>query len=192
MIVGYMRTSTVEQVAGFEAQKGALEQAKCEKIFAEQTSSVAERPELKRMIDFVREGDVVVVTKIDRLARSMADLMRIIERLKTKSVDLRILDLGFVMSNPTGRLTLNIFGSVAQFEREIMLERQREGIVKAKGEGKYKGRAPTARAKASEVVRLAKEGVTREGIARQLNIGVASVYRVLKQNGVVARAQPTT
>jgi DNA invertase Pin-like site-specific DNA recombinase len=192
MIVGYCRTSTLEQIAGFEAQRHALEQAGCEKIFAEQTSSVAERPELKRMIDFVREGDVVVVTKIDRLARSMADLMQIIERLKTKSVDLRILDLGFVMSTPAGRLTLNLFGAVAQFEREIMLERQREGIARAKGEGKYKGRKPTAHAKAPEIVRLAKEGATRERIARQLGIGVASVYRVLKANGVVGRAQPTT
>jgi DNA invertase Pin-like site-specific DNA recombinase len=74
---------------------------------------------------------------------------------------------------------LNVIGSVAQFEREMMLERQREGIAKAKGEGKYKGRAPTARAKSGEIVRLAAEGVTREGIAEQLGIGIASVYRAL-------------
>jgi DNA invertase Pin-like site-specific DNA recombinase len=87
-------------------------------------------------------------------------------------------------STPTGRLMLNVIGSVAQFEREVMLERQREGIAKAKGEGRYKGRAPTARRKAEEIHRLAGEGRTREAIARELGIGVASVYRVLKQQAV--------
>jgi DNA invertase Pin-like site-specific DNA recombinase len=80
---------------------------------------------------------------------------------------------------PTGRLMLNVIGSVAQFEREMMLERQREGIAKAKGEGRYKGRAPTARAKSAEIVRLANAGMTREKIAAQLSVGVASVYRCL-------------
>jgi DNA invertase Pin-like site-specific DNA recombinase len=75
---------------------------------------------------------------------------------------------------------LNVIGSVAQFEREVMLERQREGIAKAKGEGRYKGRKPTARAKADDIRRLAGEGMTREAIAAQLKIGVASVYRVLR------------
>jgi DNA invertase Pin-like site-specific DNA recombinase len=87
-------------------------------------------------------------------------------------------------STPTGRLMLNVIGSVAQFEREVMLERQREGIAKAKGEGRYKGRAPTARRKAEEIHRLAGEGRTREAIARELGIGVASVYRVLKRQAV--------
>lgn len=79
-----------------------------------------------------------------------------------------------------GRLMLNVIGSVAQFEREMMLERQREGIAKAKGEGKYRGRAPTARAKSDDIVRLANEGATREGIAKELGVSVASVYRALE------------
>jgi DNA invertase Pin-like site-specific DNA recombinase len=83
-------------------------------------------------------------------------------------------------ASPTGRLILNVIGSVAQFEREVMLERQREGIAKAKGEGKHKGRAPTARAKSADVHRLAADGLTREAVAAQLKIGVASVYRVLR------------
>jgi DNA invertase Pin-like site-specific DNA recombinase len=96
------------------------------------------------------------------------------------SAALRILAINLDTATPTGRLMLNVIGSVAQFEREVMLERQREGIAKAKGEGKYKGRAPTARAKADEVRRLAKAGgLTREGIAKELGIGVASVYRAL-------------
>jgi DNA invertase Pin-like site-specific DNA recombinase len=181
MIVGYARTSTVEQVAGFEAQERELRAMGVERVFAEQTSSVAARAELEAALDFIRAADVFVVTKIDRLARSVADLCAIVRRIESKGATLRILALGLDTSTPSGRLMLNVFGSVAQFEREMMLERQREGIAKAKGEGKYKGRAPTARAKAEDIRRLAVEGMTREAIATQLNIGVASVYRVLRQ-----------
>jgi DNA invertase Pin-like site-specific DNA recombinase len=130
-------------------------------------------------LDFIRAGDVFVVTKIDRLARSVADLCNIVKRIEAKGAALRILAINLDTSTHTGKLMLNVLGSVAEFERSVMLERQREGIAKAKGEGKYKGRAPTARAKGDDVRRLASEGMTRESIAAQLNIGVASVYRVL-------------
>jgi DNA invertase Pin-like site-specific DNA recombinase len=93
---------------------------------------------------------------------------------------LRILSMNLDTATPTGRLMLNVIGSVAQFEREMMLERQCEGIAKAKGEGKYSGRAPTARAKSDDIVRLANEGATREGIAKELGVSVASVYRALE------------
>jgi DNA invertase Pin-like site-specific DNA recombinase len=181
MIVGYARTSTVEQIAGFEAQERELRAVGVERGFAEQTSSVAARGELEAALDFIRAGDVFVVTKIDRLARSVADLCAIVKRIESKGATLRILAVGLDTSTPSGRLMLNVFGSVAQFEREVMLERQREGIAKAKGEGKYRGRAPTARAKAADIRRLAGEGVTREAIAAQLKIGVASVYRCLRE-----------
>jgi DNA invertase Pin-like site-specific DNA recombinase len=124
---------------------------------------------------------VLVVTKIDRLARSVADLCAIVAKIERKGASLRILAMNLDTATSTGRLMLNVIGSVAQFEREMMLGRQREGIAKAKGEGKYKGRKPTARAKADDVRRLAAEGLTREAIAAQLKIGVASVYRVLRQ-----------
>jgi DNA invertase Pin-like site-specific DNA recombinase len=180
MIVGYARTSTVEQVAGFEAQERDLRAAGVERVFAEQISSVASRAQLDAALDFIRAGDTFVVTKIDRLARSVADLCAIVKRIEAKGAALRILAINLDTATPTGKLMLNVIGSVAQFEREIMLERQREGIAKAAAEGKYKGRAPTARAKASQVKALASEGVTREAIAKQLGIGVASVYRALK------------
>ena len=180
MIVGYSRTSTVEQVAGFEAQERDLRTAGVEKVFAEQVSSVASRAQLEAALDFIRAGDVLVVTKLDRLARSVADLCAIVKRIEAKNAALRILAIGLDTATSTGKLMLNVLASVAQFEREMMLERQREGIAKAKGEGKYKGRAPTARAKAADVRRLADEGMTREAIAAKLNIGVASVYRALR------------
>jgi DNA invertase Pin-like site-specific DNA recombinase len=181
MIVGYARTSTVEQEAGFEAQLRDLKAAGAERIFDEQTSSIGSRRKLDEALDFIRDGDVFAATKIDRLARSVADLCAIVKRIEAKGASLRILTMGLDTATSQGRLMLNVFGAVAQFEREVMLERQREGIAKAKGEGKYKGRAPTARAKADDIKRLAAAGVTREAIAAQLNIGVASVYRALRQ-----------
>jgi len=179
MLIGYARTSTIEQKAGLEAQERDLRAAGADKLFAEQTSAVGPRKALETAIDFAREGDTLVVTKLDRLARSVADACAIVERLQTKGVALRVLAMGLDTSTPTGRLMLNMLASVAQFEREIMLERQREGIAKAKGEGKYKGRAATARAKAADVHQLAAKGMTRQAIADQLGLGVASVYRVL-------------
>lgn len=180
MIVGYARTSTVEQVAGFEAQERELRAAGAEKVFAEQISSVAPRAQLEAAIDFIRARDVFVVTKLDRLARSVADLLAIVKQIEGKGAALRILAINLDTSTPTGKLMLTVLAGVAQFEREVMLERQREGIAKAKGEGRYKGRKPTARAKTADVHRLAAEGMTREAIAKQLGIGVASVYRALK------------
>jgi len=182
MLIGYARTSTTEQVAGIEAQERDLLANGCERIFREQTSSVGTRTQFELAMSFMREGDVLVVTKLDRLARSVADLCVIVAQLEKKGIALRILGLGMDTSTPSGKLMLNLLGSIAQFEREIMLERQREGIAKAKSEGKYKGRAPTARAKVTEVKSLAAQGVTRRAIADQLHIGVASVYRVLKRD----------
>jgi DNA invertase Pin-like site-specific DNA recombinase len=180
VILGYARTSTSEQVAGLAAQERDLSAAGVERIYAEQTSSIGVRAQLDAALDYLRDGDVFVVTKIDRLARSIADLCGVVAKVERKGASLRILAMNLDTASSTGRLMLNVIGSVAQFEREIMLERQREGIAKAKAAGRYKGRAPTARAKSSEVKRLAAEGLTREAIATQLKIGVASVYRVLR------------
>lgn len=179
MIVGYARTSTIEQVAGLEAQLKALEAAQCEKIFREQVSSVALRAQLQAALEFVREGDVLVATKLDRLARSVADLMAIIQTLESKQVGLRVLNLGMDTQTPTGRLMLTVLGGVAQFEREMMLERQREGIAKAKADGKYRGRKPVSDDKRGSVLQLATSGMTKAQIARELQIGQATVYRIL-------------
>ncbi|UZD68533.1 recombinase family protein [Brucella sp. JSBI001] len=181
-IVGYARTSTTDQKAGLEAQLRDLSAAGASRIFQEELSSVAtKRPELERALDYVREGDTLIVTKLDRLARSVADLVAITETLRTKGVTLRILSMNLDTSTPTGKLMLNLLGSIAEFERELMLERQREGIAKAKAEGKYKGRAPTARAKAEDVLRLKAGGMTADAIATKLGIGRASVFRILKE-----------
>lgn len=180
-LVGYARTSTADQKAGLKAQLRDLEASGCAKVFHEELSSVTtKRPELDRALEYVREGDVFVVTKPDRLARSVADLVRITEALKAKGVTLRILSMDLDTATPTGKLMLTLLGGIAEFERDLMLDRQREGIAKAKADGKYKGRAPTARRKADEVVRLKAEGLTGDAIAAKLGIGRASVFRILR------------
>jgi DNA invertase Pin-like site-specific DNA recombinase len=177
--VGYGRTSTLEQQAGLDAQIRDLTAAGCEKIFSEQVSAVEKRPQLEAALDFVREGDTLIVTKLDRLARSTQHLLEIAARIKATGADLCILNLGADTSTATGKLILTIIGAVGCFERELMLERQREGIAKAKAEGRYRGRKPTARARASEVTALKADGVRPVDIARRLGIGRASVYRAL-------------
>jgi DNA invertase Pin-like site-specific DNA recombinase len=152
MLVGYARTSTAGQQAGLEAQERELRAAGCEKIFGEQVSSVAQRDQLEAALDYVSDGDGFVVTKLDRLARSVGDLLSIVARLEAKKVSLRVLSMGgsepLNTASATGRLMVSIIAAVGQAEREVMLERQREGIAKAKKDGKYRGRAPTARRRA--------------------------------------------
>jgi len=184
MKIGYARTSTVEQIAGLEAQERELQAAGAEKVFSERVSSVAKREQLASALDFCRHGDVLVVTKLDRLARSMTDLVAITSKLKAKGVELEVLAMNLDTSTPTGKLMLNLMGSFAEFEREIMLERQREGVAKAKAEGKYRGRVPTAQRKAAEVVQLRGRGVKPEEIAAKLGISRASVFRILRADAV--------
>jgi DNA invertase Pin-like site-specific DNA recombinase len=157
-----------------------------EKVFSERVSSVAKREQLEAALDFCRQGDVLVVTKLDRLARSMTDLVAITSKLKVKGVELQILAMNLDTSTPTGKLMLNLMGSFAEFEREIMLERQREGVARATAEGKYKGRVPTAQRKAAEVIELRSHGVKPEEIAAKLGISRASVFRVLKDRSDAA------
>jgi DNA invertase Pin-like site-specific DNA recombinase len=182
-LIGYARTSTTDQRAGLDAQVRDLKAVGCRKVFSEQASAVGQRAQLDAALDYCREGDMLVVTKLDRLARSARHLSELIEQLEARGVTLRILNFGgdaVDTRGATGRLMLNMFAAMAQFEREMMLERQREGIVKAKVEGKYKGRKPTARAKAQDALRLFREGMKVAHIAKELGIGRGSVYRALE------------
>lgn len=178
MNLGYARVSTVDQEAGFAAQLRELEAAGVERIFEEKVSSVAGRPQLEAVIDFLREGDTLTVTRLDRLARSTRQLLEIAERVKAKGAGLRILNLGDT-GTATGQLVFTVIGAIAEFERQLMLERQKEGIAAAKAAGKYKGRVPTARRQAAQIHELDAQGVKRAEIARRLGVGRTSVYRVL-------------
>ena len=190
MIIGYGRTSTIEQVAGLEAQIRDLKAAGAEKLFRENVSSVA--PQLEAAIEFAREGDTLVVTKIDRLARSVRHLCEIVDRLQAKGVALRILNMNLDTNDATGKLMLQIIGSIAEFERSIMLSRQLEGIAKAKAEGKYRGGIPTARAKAEQVFALVDAGKTRGEAAEELDISIRSVFRILRTRKDAEKAPVAT
>lgn len=175
--IGYARVSTAGQ--SLDAQLTAL--AGCEKIFQEKISGAKDdRPELQAMLEWVREGDTVNVTKLDRLARNTRHLLEVSEYLQRKGVALNILNIGINTATPTGKLMLTMIGAIATFEREMMLERQAEGIALAKIKGRYKGRKPTARNKSKEVIDMLAQGVSKPEISRQLGIGITSIYRIVK------------
>ena len=180
MLVGYARTSTKDQKYSLEAQIEQLTQAGCGKYYQEQVSSVdAKREQLEIALDFIREGDVLVVTKLDRLARSVADTVDIQKRLEEKKAGLKILDMQIDTTTPTGKLQFNLFAAIAQFASEVMLERQRKRIQKAKKEGKYKGRKPLSTKKKDEIKQLlADNTLTKAAIAEKVKVGIATVYRV--------------
>lgn len=177
MRIGYARTSTLEQVAGYEAQETDLRTAGVERLYKEQVSSVADRPALEQALSDLRKGDTLVVTKLDRLARSVHHLGELLRRLESIGADLHILGMGIDTGTPTGRLMLHVLGSVAQFEREMMLERQREGIAKAKTDGKYKGRKPKGVPLTDQILTMKAEGLGDTAIGRKLGIDRATVFR---------------
>jgi DNA invertase Pin-like site-specific DNA recombinase len=177
MKIGYRRVSSLEQ--NLDRQ----DLGECEKVFEEKVSAGrgSNRPVLESLLDFAREGDEVVVWSIDRLARDLADLQRIVEQLNDKGVSVSFLSerLSFSASNedPFARLQLHLLGAFSQFERSIIRKRQREGIEKAKERGVYKGRKPSI--DVCEVEELSQEGFGATEIAKRLGIGRASVYRLL-------------
>jgi DNA invertase Pin-like site-specific DNA recombinase len=180
MLVGYARTSTTDQDAGLAAQARDLKAAGVERVFSEQVSSVAKRPALTEALAFMRQGDALAVTKPDRLARNTAELLTIEADLSKRGIGLVVLSIGgdrLDTRNPTSKLMLTVLAGVATWEREIMLERQREGIAKAKGEGKYRGRKPSI--DPAEVRAMAEGGMGPTTIAAKLGVARSSVYRLM-------------
>jgi DNA invertase Pin-like site-specific DNA recombinase len=184
-VVGYARVSTIDQ--DLTAQLEQLRAAGCKRIYEEKASGATQnRPVLTSMLDYVREGDTVTVCKLDRIARSTKHLLEIVEALEKNKVAFKVLNINLDTSTSTGKLMLTMLAAIATFEREMMLERQREGIRLAKDAGAYKGRKPTARAKTADVLALLGQGLTKEATAERLGIGIASVYRIVKSE----RAKP--
>lgn len=180
MLIGYARVSTRDQ--NLTGQIEQLRTAGCERIFEEKKSGVdREREQLALLMDSVRSGDTVVCCKLDRIARSTQHLLEIAETLQAAGVGLRILGTDIDTTTSTGKLMLTMLGAIATFEREIMLERQRDGIEQARQAGKYKGRKPTTKSRAAEVLELLGQGLTKQAVADRLGIGVASVYRIVKE-----------
>lgn len=179
MLVGYARVSSLGQ--SLDVQHEALKAAGCEKIFSEKRSgtSTAGRDALADALGYVREGDVLIVTRLDRLARSAGDLHTIVKQLTSKGVGFQCLQQsGMDTTTSTGKLLLGVLASIAEFEADIRRERQREGIDRAKAAGVYKGRRPTIDPAA--VRSLREQGLGGSEIAKQLGIGRASVYRAIR------------
>ncbi|MDP4024950.1 recombinase family protein [Methylobacterium sp. NEAU 140] len=176
-VYGYARVSTTDQ--DLSVQEAALHAAGCELVRAEKRSgaTIEGRSELRTLMDFARKRDTIVVTRIDRLARSIADLAGIVRELETKGVALRATEQPIDTGSAAGKAFLGMLGVFAEFETNIRRERQLEGIAKAKAEGVYKGRP--ASIDAAAVRALSAEGVGGSEIARRLGIGRASVYRLL-------------
>lgn len=185
---GYARVSTTDQDLSIQQQ--ALEASGCDIIRSEKISGTTRqgRSELDTLLEFIREGDTLVVTRIDRLARSVKDLQDIVHLLKERGAFLTATEQPIDTSTPAGKAFLDMLGVFAEFETSLRKERQMEGIAKAKAEGKYKGRKPTARAKADEALRLHAEGVPVTQLCEQLGIGRSSFYRILQGRKEGARA----
>lgn len=177
MIVAYVRVSTAEQNEARQVE--ALEKFNIEKWFTEKVSGKdTKRPKLQAMLEFVREGDIVYVMDFSRLSRSVRDLLSIVDMLNEKKVRLVSLKENLDTSTPTGKLMLTMIGAIAEFERQNILERQREGIEIAKREGNYKGRKPLELENFGLIYQEWKAGkITAVAACELLGIGRATFYR---------------
>jgi len=181
--IGYCRVSTTEQ--NMTAQMELLHKAGCQEIFKEKLSgSNVHRPELRKLLDYIRKGDTVTVTKLDRLARSTKDLLSIAEEIKKKGADFEVLNINLDTKSPTGQLMLTLLAAIAEFEKGIMLERQREGIDIAKEDGKYKGRKPIEETKLQQVQKLVEGGISVSKAVSEVGIGRRTYYKAIEEGRI--------
>lgn len=187
MKVGYKRVSTIEQ--NDSRQLVGLE---LEKIFVDHASgkNTSERPQLQAMIEYIREGDEVYVHSMDRLARNLKDLLGLVEQIRNKGASLYFLKESLhiesqTQQSPMTTLMLSMMGAFAEFERSLILERQREGIAIAKQKGLYKGRKPVSKEKLERAKDLLKQGQKVSAVARQTGLSRASLYKYLKPKTAV-------
>lgn len=184
MKIGYARVSTRDQ--HLDLQRTALSEAGCERIFEEQVSGVGDRTELKAALQYLREGDCLVVYKLDRLGRSMRDLLDIIEQLRQRDISLVSIRDNIDTGSTTGKLVLHIFSALAEFERDLILDRTSEGRREARKRGVKFGRPKQEKSdKAVACANLYRSGMTVPQIMQQLSIqSKSTVYRFLRQNGI--------
>ena len=181
---GYARVSSLDQNTSI--QKDALEASGCNRIWEEQASGTSRntRPELTSVLSYLREGDTLVVTRVDRLARSVRDLQDIVYELKDRGVHLQALEQPIDTSTAAGKAFLDMLGVFAEFETSLRKERQLEGIAKAKAKGVYKGKQPLSDTKKKEVIDLFKDGLKQVEIVKQTNLGRTTVHSILKAAGL--------
>lgn len=180
-IIGYLRPDIDGQ--NVQSQLDLLKASGASKIFQEKPlGTKRNRSQLDKLISDTQVGDTVVVTSLYRIADNTKHLLKIVESLNAAGASLKIIDNGLDTSTPHGEVIRVLLGAITDFERQVVRERQAVGIAKAQKAGRYKGRKPTAMAKTDEVLALNAQGMTRQKIADQLGIGVASVYRILKNH----------
>lgn len=181
MKIGYARVSTRDQ--NLELQIDALKKENCEKIFSEKQSAIKERPELEKMIGMIRDGDVVIVWKLDRLGRSLKHLIDLVAMFREKGVEFVSLNDNIDTTTIHGRLIFNIFASFAEFERELISERTRAGLAAAREKGRIGGRKPglskSAVNKAHAALHFSTRDMTVSEILEQLDISKSTYYRYL-------------
>lgn len=177
-LIGYARVSTDDQDCAIQVEK--LNAIGCQKVYKDQkTGTIVEREQLKQCLDYLREGDVLAFTRVDRLGRSLKDLITIADDLREQGISLFILQQNLNTATPMGQLFYSMLGIISEFEYHLKRERQLEGIAKAKASGKYKGRKPLSYDMVTEVRALKASGVSPTQIAQQLNIGRTTVYKYL-------------
>lgn len=177
-LIGYARVSTRDQTVA--AQRDALRKAQCDRIFEETASGAnRERPELKAALDYMRKGDTLVVWKLDRLARSLKQLIETVESLESRGIGFRSLTEAIDTTTAGGRLVFQIFGALAEFERQIIRERTRAGLDAARSRGRRPGRKPALTPKDIQVAKalLADRDINVEEVARRLGVSQATLYR---------------
>ena len=180
MKIGYIRISTVDQNTA--RQEALMQELGVEQVYIDRMSGKnTDRPELKRMMNFVREGDAVIVESISRFARNTRDLLDLVEQLSAKQVEFVSKKEAIDTTTPTGKFMLTVFAAVAELEREYILQRQKEGIAIAKSNGVYKGRKPIERPELASVVSMWRDGqITATEAMKRLNLKPSTFYRKVK------------
>ena len=180
MKIGYIRISTVDQ--NIARQEVLMRELGVEQVYVDRMSGKnTDRPELKRMMNYVRDGDVVIVESISRFTRNTKDLLELVEELTAKKVEFISKKEAIDTTTPTGKFMLTVFGAVAELEREYILQRQREGIAVAKEKGVYKGRKPIDHPKLKQIVHLWRKGeITATEAMKRLHMKPSTFYRKVK------------
>lgn len=192
MKIGYARVSTADQ--NLDLQISALKNAGCERVYKEKKSSVAERPELDKMLKYLRPGDQVVVWKIDRLARSLKHLILLIEDFKKKKIEFMCLTNNIDTTTPMGLCFLSIVGAFAELERNLIIERTKAGLAAAREKGVKLGRRPGLTENQQVIKKAAcdlyRKGMTTNDICKSLKVSTATLYRYLRAGNMAMRGNP--
>ena len=180
-ILGYARVST--QTQELDAQKKRLKETGAIRIFEDvRGGKKFDRPGLTALIDYARPGDIVCVVRLDRLGRSLRELLETVEELKKEKINLLSLEEKLDTSSAAGELVFHVFGAIAHFERRLIAERTRDGIEAARAKGKRLGRPPLPQEKLDAAFRLIEAGISPSQIAKQLSLGRSTLYKAIKKN----------